>query len=248
MRYKDILVFLDASQNTDGRVQLAITLAQRYGARVVGVDVSPPSAYQGEWRGRALAISNDFEAALKISGVKGEYRVAGKTTARWVDFYAYYADLIIATQHDPALSDVVPSAIPDGVLLSAGVPMLILPSEWRPEPVGESVVVAWSASREAARAVHDALPILRKARQVTLFTFGLMADHLRQHDITAEPYRWPDVGDMTPVSALFACLDQHGADLIVAGAYSHSRLREEWFGGASRDLLTQPTMPILMSH
>lgn len=77
---------------------------------------------------------------------------------------------------------------------------------------------------------------------------ALMAEHLIRHGVKAEVYTWPDTGEMSAVDALFACLDCQEADLIVAGAYGHSRFMEGLFGGVSRGLLQNPTMPLLMSH
>jgi nucleotide-binding universal stress UspA family protein len=127
------------------------------------------------------------------------------------------------------------------------------------QPVGERIVVAWNTSREATRAVHDAMPILERAQKVTVFKFGpgtidlpaesdLIVDHLKAHGVKAVAESWSDTGDLTVVEALFACLDTQEADLIVAGAYGHSRLIEGLFGGASHDLVRQPSMPVLMSH
>lgn len=137
--------------------------------------------------------------------------------------------------------------------------MLILPHGWQPSPAGESIVLAWNPSREATRAAHDAMPILTRAKKVTVFAFGprsdsknsdpeLMAGHLRQHGVPAEVYTWPETGEMSAVEALFTCLGTQEADSIVAGAYGHSRLFEGLFGGVSHVLLNQPAMPVLMSH
>ncbi len=75
-----------------------------------------------------------------------------------------------------------------------------------------------------------------------------LVTHLASHGVNARVEAWPDTGDMDPVSALFACLDSEDIDLIVAGAYGHSRWLEGLFGGVSRDLLRQETMAVLMSH
>jgi nucleotide-binding universal stress UspA family protein len=75
-----------------------------------------------------------------------------------------------------------------------------------------------------------------------------MADHLRKHGVNIEVQTWPAVADSSLITALFASLDENYIDLIVAGAYGHSRVFEGLFGGVSRDLLHQPSMPVLMSH
>jgi nucleotide-binding universal stress UspA family protein len=138
--------------------------------------------------------------------------------------------------------------------------MLILPPGWTPGPIGDNIVIAWNAGREALRAVHDATPLLERAKKVTLFAFSsrpsglrksaqMLADHLAAHGVKAEHISdWTNTGDLTAVEALFASLDTQDADLIVAGAFGHSRLYEGLFGGVSIDLMHQQSLPVLMSH
>jgi hypothetical protein len=145
------------------------------------------------------------------------------------------------------------------MLLALGAPMLILPHYWKPSPVGENIVVAWNASREAIRAVHDAMPLLVKAKKVTIFTFSaresalhatseMLSDHLLRHGVVARISDWTDTGDMSALGALFASLDTQDADLIVAGAFGHSRLFESLFGGVSLEMMKQPTAPFFLAH
>lgn len=260
MDYKDILVFLDATTDTPARVDLAVSIARAQGARLLGVDVSTPAAFNGEFKHQAAGLQYLFESKIGPAGVEGEFRTADRSTPSWKTLYAHFVDLVIATQRAESAANLVLPAVPEDILLSAGVPMLILPSGWLPAPVGESIVVAWSPSREATRAAHDALPLLVRAQRVTLFEFDppadrgeaapdLMAEHLMRHGVKAELYTWPNSGgEMSPVNALFACLDTLGADLIVSGAYGHSRFMEGLFGGITRELLHNPAMPLLMSH
>jgi len=137
--------------------------------------------------------------------------------------------------------------------------VLLLPDGWKQRGPIENIVVAWKSSREATRAVHDAMPLLARARKVTAFTFApksdvygdepdLLVRHLREHGVEAGTDAWPDTGEISAVDALFACLETQEANLIVAGAYGHSRLMEGLFGGVSRDLVRQPSLPVLMSH
>ena len=259
MSYKDILVFLDPFLDTDARVKLAVEVARAHGARLTGVDVSMRAALEGPYHFTAGVLEERFTEAVKQAGITGEYKVMDETSKSWKDFYAHYADLVIASQHDPDSPKKLAADIVEPVLLSAGVPLLILPTEWPYAPVGKRIALAWNSSREATRAAHDAMPLLVAAEKVMLFEFApetdvkesapdLMADHLRQHGVTVEVQAWADPGDASPVTALFALLDENEIDLIVAGAYGHSRLIEGLFGGPSADLLHQPSMPVLMSH
>jgi nucleotide-binding universal stress UspA family protein len=258
MAYKDILVYLDAGDDTPARLGLAVVMARAHGARLTGVDASAEAAFLGAWAGKAQHIASLFETAAKEAGLEsrfvsaGEARVAGGERRHCVD-------LIIASRYEGEARGLVRAEIPDAVLLAAGAPLLLLPDRWNPAPVGENVVVAWNGSREATRAVHDAMPLLAKAKKVTLFNFAsrssarrssseLLADHLARHGVAARISDWIDTGDLSALEALFASLDTQDADLIVSGAFGHSRLFEGLFGSVSRDLLRQPTTPILMSH
>ena len=258
MAYKDILVYLDPSGDAADRLRLAVQLAKTHGARLIGVDASDESALAGAWGDRVLHIRPAFEAAVKEAGVAGNFIDADAEPALGSDF-AHCADLIVASRPEGEARKLMREEVPDRVLVEAGAPLLILPQDWTFGPIGVNVVIAWNASREAARAVRDAMPLLEKARKVTIFSFSArartlrasaerLADHLQRHDVTARTSDWTDTGDVSALEALFASLDTQDADLIVAGAFGHSRLFETLFGGVSHDLLRQPTAPIFMSH
>jgi nucleotide-binding universal stress UspA family protein len=258
MSYKDILVYLDAGADATDRLRLAVELAQAHGARLIGVDASDESALIGAWGDRALHIRPAFEAAVKQAGVAAHYIGADAEPALGGDF-AHCVDLIVASRPEGDARKLVRQEVPDQVLIGAGAPMLILPQDWVYGPLGKNIVIAWNASREAARAVHDAMPLLEKASKVTIFSFSSrahafkasaerLADHLLRHGVVAHLSDWTDTGDVSALEALFASLDTQDADLIVAGAFGHSRLFETLFGSVSQELLRQPTAAIFMSH
>jgi nucleotide-binding universal stress UspA family protein len=257
--YKEIIVYLDSSPDSDNRLNLAIAMAASHGARLIGVDACSDAAFEGQWRDRAVELPDMFESTIKEAGVRGAYRVLDRTGKGAQHYYSHYADLIIASQPEPESRTLIMEDIPEGVLLAAGVPVLLLPSGLKSRAAFENIVIAWKPSREATRAVHDAMPLLTKAKKVTAFTFAphidaldkganLLIDHLREHGVIADVDSWPDTGEISVADGLFACLETQEADLIVAGAYGHSRLFEGLFGGVSRDLVRQPSLPILMSH
>ena len=147
----------------------------------------------------------------------------------------------------------------DPAVTESGVPVVIVPPDWTGTSVGQNVVIAWNGGREALRAVHDAMPILRKAAKVTIFAFsskpselsasaGSLSRHLALHGVEARISDWTDTADTNAIDALFASLDTQDADLIVAGAFGHSRLHETLFGGVSFDLIAQQLVPVMMSH
>lgn len=258
--YKDILVFLSAGDGAPARLDAAIALATAQGARLTGVDVSTAAMSESDRRERAGRLQDMFEQRTRTAGLRGVFRTARRSDeAGWKDLYAHYADLVIAPTAGEAAAHLVLPAVPEEVLLSAGVPVLLIPDLWRPEKLGRRVVVAWNASREATRALHDALPLLAGAEAVTLFAYSarqammreemdLLIGHLAEHGVPARPFTWPASGDTAPIDALFSCVSEEGADLIVAGGYSRSRRLEHLFGGVSAELVNNLTVPVLMSH
>ena len=144
----------------------------------------------------------------------------------------------------------------EAALMGSGRPILLLPAETR-APIGQVVAIAWNGSMEAARAASAALPILAKADRVLLLAGEKdeaiepslldLADWLDRHRVSAETQHvglegWP-VGEQLVDEAAKA-----GADLLVMGAYGRSRMRETIFGGATRSVLNESTLPVLMAH
>jgi nucleotide-binding universal stress UspA family protein len=124
-------------------------------------------------------------------------------------------------------------------------------------PIGKRVLIAWDGSRESARALHDSLPLIENAETVEIVTLDADSEtsdragnarmHLVRHGIDAELLALP-AGDLEVEQALLARCSDRAIDLMVMGAYGHSRLREMIMGGATRDVLKQMTIPVLMSH
>jgi nucleotide-binding universal stress UspA family protein len=251
MAYKDVLVFLDPTAEAVERARFAAGLAKSHGARLIAVDISGPADAGGVDPGSATRRM--FDDATKDAGISAIFAPAEKPEDHCVD-------LMIAPAPDSLARDVIRRGALDRALLDSGAPMLMLPPDWKLGPVGDNIVIAWNGGREALRAVHDAMPLLERAKKVTLFAFSsrpsalrksaeMLVDHLATHGVKAEHISdWTNTGDLTAVEALFASLDTQDADLIVAGAFGHSRLYEGLFGGVSIDLMHQQSLPVLMSH
>ncbi len=206
------------------------------------------------------AVERRFRAELAQHGLHGEWRLydAGDTAAA-IEL-AKSADLAILGQLSPDLS--TPGALrPEDVVVAAGRPVLVVPYAGTFQTVGRRVLVAWDATREAVRAVNDALPLLADAEAVTVMFVGAqetalerrkpslerIVGHLRHHGIAArieETLR----GGVAISDILLSRAADLAADLIVAGAYHHSQLREALVGGVSRELLEHMTVPVLLSH
>jgi nucleotide-binding universal stress UspA family protein len=146
-------------------------------------------------------------------------------------------------------------------MMGCGRPVLIEPCACRVDTVGKNVLVAWSGTREAARTVGDALPLLRSAEAVTVFSVGPtssvrghddgrgidLANHLARHDVRAKALHL--ASDHIDVSDLILSQAKDlRCDLIVMGGYGHSRTRELILGGVTRGVLQHMTVPVLMSH
>jgi nucleotide-binding universal stress UspA family protein len=146
--------------------------------------------------------------------------------------------------------------------MESGRPVLIVPNGGVQRRVGEKVLVAWNARREAARAVFDALPILRGARDVKVVWVNPQAERERPQDTPAgddictslarHAVRCQATEQIAPRGSvgetLLACAKDMSADLLVMGCYGHTRARELVFGGASRHVLRHMAIPVLMSH
>jgi nucleotide-binding universal stress UspA family protein len=167
--------------------------------------------------------------------------------------------LIVAPSPGGASRETLRHHLVERALAASGAPVLMIPSGGPAGSVGQNVIVAWNGGREALRAVHDAMPVLKRAVAVTIFAFSsrpsalqasarLLTNHLSRHGVKAEIADWTNARGLRPVEALLAAAEDGSMDLIVAGAFGHSRLYEEIFGGVSVELLRQQSMPILMSH
>jgi nucleotide-binding universal stress UspA family protein len=282
MALKDILVHLDATPRCTARLAVAAGLAARHGAHLTGlhvVDIPSANYFYGaampfvpanpeeiveRMRAEASEAAAPIEAAfrdrLRRDGIEGEWRLVEGNPPATVALHARYADLIVVGQpnsYAPQDGD----AITVTTVMTAGRPVLAIPFAGDFTTIGERVLVAWNASREAARAINDALPLLIGAKQVTILAINPqrgvgghgdvpaadIALHLARHGLRAEAAHTV-AKDISDGEALLSYAADIGADLIVAGAYGHSRARELVFGGVTRTLIAEMTAPVLLSH
>ena len=168
-------------------------------------------------------------------------------------------DLAVVGQLNPDLdrARAETGSLPADLALTLGRPVLVVPYIGSYPSPGNTVMVAWNGTREAARAVHDALPLLKAARSVTIFCIdpdpqqsdsaAALVKHLLHAGIAARTKHTLS-GDMAVGDVMLSALADAGADLLVMGAYGHSRLRETVFGGVTATLLTSMTVPVLLSN
>ena len=275
MAPKDILVHLDAGPRAAMRLDVAARLAARHGAHLTGlfvVDIPLPMVVDPAGGGAALASlledlrsaalddASKAEAAFRArcdrDGIPNEWRVEEGTTADKVTAAARSADLVVLGQPDAA--EEPGAALLDDAIFFSGRPVLVVPYAGSFSAIGRRVLVGWKPGREAARAVHDALPLLAGAELVTVLSVNpgggpedlpgaAICRHLARHDIAAEA-RGTEAAGLAEGDALLNAAADLGADLLVVGAYGHSRLREIVLGGVTRTLLDRMTVPVLFSH
>jgi nucleotide-binding universal stress UspA family protein len=228
-----------------------------------------PSVVAGVWAellGRARAIAADerakVEAKLKALVRPCELRTAealGRDLGRVAAVHARYADVAVLTRPSADGRDLRQELV-EGVLFHAGRPALVVPPKWT-GTVGTRPMLAWDASREATRALNDAVHLFSGASTFTVVTvdakpkaFGhseqpgaQIAAYLARRGLGAEVRNLDSLGK-SPAEALMAEAQSQGADLVVMGGYAHARVRELLFGGATRDLLEEAPVPLLMAH
>jgi len=275
MTYATVMVSLALDQSNEACLEAAGQIAERFDAAIVGIaasQFSPPLYFtSGELaqdlidEGRASIekrigeLEAQFHGALKRRASHVEWRSAIDFPARYILREARCADIIVSGADRGAFSDPLVQASPKDLVMQAGRPMLIVP-----DPVTwfdlRSVLVAWKDTTEARRAVADALPMLRKAKSVTVAEIpeqGGAAAASRVRDVVAwlsrhgvsasELVAERDV-DQDVTAQLDGIAADVGAGVIVAGAYGHSRFRELILGGMTQHLVTQSARCVLLSH
>jgi nucleotide-binding universal stress UspA family protein len=279
MTLKSILVHVDDSPQCEHRLEVATRLARDFGAHLSGIYVVPlpvvpaimstgyfPEGFIAEQeeleRERAAKAKSAFDAHMARTGIAPEWRQREGALASIVSMNARYADLTIVSQADPSSRPGYEILeLPAEVALTSGRPALVVPFLGAGRTVGTHVLVGWNASREATRAVNDAIPLLQRAKKVTVLAVDPeggpeghgevpsadIALHLARHGIKVEAAQTV-AGDIDVGDAMLSRAADLGADLIVVGAYGHSRMREFILGGVTRHLLQHMTVPLLISH
>jgi nucleotide-binding universal stress UspA family protein len=275
--YKTILVHYDAGKIAPARLDIGFEIGAQFGAHVAclyALDAVPePSAgyeatqivREAHQRMRAemlAAARRGYDECLRRSGFeKAEWRETKSDALSAVALHARYADLVVIGQQNPEWPSGVQKNFERSLPAAAGRPVLVVPYAFERRPVGRHVLIAWNASREAARAVSDALPFLKRASHVHVAAFepevsraahgeepgADIALYLARHGVKVTVSRY-DAPDTDVGNQLLSRAFDLSADLIVMGAWGHSRFREYFLGGVTRTLLESMTVPVLMAH
>jgi nucleotide-binding universal stress UspA family protein len=277
MTYKTILVHIDSGHRCRARVDIAIGLARRFDAHLIGLNALSPVSlpgyvraevggmpiaeiqkrYADEQVARAMKVFDDAVAAAGLASA--EWRTTETDAVDAVALHGRYADLVVLGQPEPGEETGVRRDFAEQVTLEAGRPVLMIPYAGSFTGVGKRVLVGWNASREATRAITDAMPLLVQADSVEIIVINPkpwehgaspgsdLALYLARHGVRVE-VRVDDASGVDEGGEMLSRAADFGADLIVMGAYGHSRFRELVMGGASRTIIDSMTVPVLLSH
>ncbi|MEM7018991.1 MAG: universal stress protein [Pseudomonadota bacterium] len=276
MSLKTIAVYTDGGENDASRVDIAIKLAKAHEAHLTGIHVMyvpmpiMPDPYSVNAYAELLTAQRD-EAKACAENIKSAFKVATDTASVEADWQCLEGDFISGPDASARCADLAVIGRTDTELLSRkanilnllifelGRPVMLVPQEFDAVEVpGKRVLLAWSDSREAAKITSEALPIMQQAEQVDMVMIEVNGEEnnsalknaaawLGRHGVNVNTHRLSgkdsEVGEILLQQAA-----THNSDLLVMGAYGHSRLREIVLGGATRHILSHTSMPILMMH
>ena len=273
MSYATLLVYVNADRPSKQLVGVAAGLADKFSAKLIGLSalaIIPPFVAEGvvivdnatefdiaKMKATLADAGSKFGAAAGADR-KTEWRSAIEFPTQTLISEARCADLILI-EKGRSSGDTYRSVDVGAAILGAGRPFLVVPAAVK-SLAADHVVIGWKDTREARRAIQDALPFLHEAKRVTIMEIceneemdiarHHVADvvrYLAQHRIKAES-RVEIQARGSGADQIIGLAEDEGADLLVTGAYGHSRLNEWVFGGMTRDLLTSSPICCLMSH
>jgi nucleotide-binding universal stress UspA family protein len=274
---KDVVVNLSVTRAGGPASDYAVSVASLLDAHLAGiafvfdpiVPISgtgyiPPEVIetqQSDNEAAAKAAIDHFAEATRRAGLSAEPLTLSSSLAGAGDQFGRIArrfDLAIVGQAEPKTST-VDDIIAETALFESGRPMIVVPYIQKAPLKLDNVMVCWDGSRQAARAVGDALPLLAKAGRVEVVIItnergkqdeiegADIGQHLARHGLKVEVHRIAG-GDIDVADALLSHAADSGADFMVMGGYGHSRLREFVLGGVTHSILRSMTVPVLMSH
>ncbi len=269
MNFKDILVHIDNRPTCASRLAVAIDLARQQQSLLTGIYAVPRPHYLGNMR-EVHVLENQareqFEQATKETGLETSWisvdtYASGLDIVQAINLHAHYRDLLVISQTDEEAADQsIPGNLPEYAVLGSGRPVLIVPYAGEYPGNFKKIIHAWRGGPESARALHDAMPVLEKADEISVITIqGKEGDEYfekHQSDICQHMARYNlpiacekrncgglSVGDLL----LNRCADS-GAELLVMGATRQHRRGNLTLGDTGRHLLKYMTLPVLMSH
>ena len=280
MPLKNILIHLDDTDQCQERLRLAGDLVRRHDAHLTGLYVVPDTYFAGygenpifppevidRWeqaeQESASNIEQNFQAFLTAQGINGEWRFEQGSLRAIVNLNARYADLtIVGMGNTESSRKYVDPFLAEDLVMESGRPALVVPTTGKFVGFGKRILVCWNASREAVRAINDAMPLLQSADKVTVLAINPddpdsgdhgdipsadIALHMARHGVKAEAKTVRSDRSRTG-KIILSHAEKENADMIVAGAYGHSEAREWIFGGVTNTLLQESPVPTFLSH
>ena len=275
MTYASLMVHLELGQSNARLLRITADLAQRFDASVTGIVACQPMpmVYTDSFVPAALFEQDSELIAKQMKDAQTEFRSALHPRAArlawrhsvtpgplsdYIAGEARHADLIITGVASKDRFDTSRSVNTGDLIMQAGRPVLVVPGTTE-QLKPERMVVGWKDSRETRRAIADALPLLMQAASVSVVEIAIEEDMpaarahvedvvawLQVHGVMAQAVATPSTGD--DATGLYTIAQDMGADIIVAGAYGHSQLREWALGGVTRDFLLRADCCSLLSH
>lgn len=279
MAYKTVLVHVDESARSELRVQIAADIAKVESAHLIGTAVTGVSRFIYQdgnisasdpnltihlnfLKERAEKAVAQFNASAEKIGVSSyESMIANDEAGGGIGLQARYSDLVVIgqTNREEPSPSVLPD-FPEYIVMNSGRPVLIIPYAGEFKTIAKRPLISWDASREATRALTDALPLLKQADLVQIAIFNPksipdahgeqpgadIALYLARHGIKVEVSVHKTSTDIG--NALLSLAHDLDSDLLVMGGYGHSRFREMIMGGVTRTILESMTIPVFMSH
>ena len=275
MKNGQLLVHVEPGPVSEQRLRYALSMAQARSMKLIGLTVrlsmsATVSTTMGDPMAMAalsdasgeccLTAREQFDSVTEGSGIQIEWREASGAPVPAIAAEAGLADLVIIGRNDRLDSESgVYQIAPADVIMASGTPVMVVSADAPLSFKARRILLAWKSTPQAIRAAHDALPLLKSAETVVLtevvsdsedgkyeISVDAMADYLGSHGIDVSIRRLPSAGD-AGYQLIEAAADNE-CDLIVAGAYGHSRVREWVLGGVTRSLLAAPTIPCILSH
>lgn len=280
MTIETILINADCEASLPRLLDVARSIASRYHAHIVGLSLLPPSVTRPAGTpGAPDTAKIDAHRAHSRSEADRTHRLFDRLTATDTDprtwtldegdgrseidaliGHARLADLIVASNVDGDERALCPFLAAERLVVESGRPTILVPKGTTQTQCGRRILVAWNGSREATRAIFDALPLLQAAQHVKVLQVGTgnqprfaglsgtdVCGMLHRHRVraTAQSLSLPRA---TAGAALLSAIKAENADLLVMGAYGHWRFRELVLGGATRHVMRHMTVPVLMAH
>ncbi len=276
MAYKTILLCLNEIGRMPQLIAAARLLGTTCNAHISGLYVIPgvqvypaagyaaaPDVFDGNrqyYQDHLEKTRSQFERAMKNDGLSFDFQVVDSNMpviCNEVTAQGRNADLIVISATDRKAYEGVEYDFVERLVIAAGRPVLVLPFLGDAALHLDEIILGWDAGREAARAAFDALPLLQAAKRVRIIRIdssprgevesATIAETLDRHGVNVEITNVPSDGQTTGETLLRAASD-HGAGLIVIGAYGHNRFTEMIFGGVTRHMVHHLDRPVLMSH